>query len=118
MPEKVNPIPEDKIIEIQSYGDVTVNDIMQSNRLLEYYYMTENYRKLLVDAKEHKSAPHIDDILSVFSHKLPGMRVAVIPSIYRDIRSDIQGIIDFRTNNTLEYFNSAEAAIDWLKHKD
>jgi len=62
MPETVSVREEQGIIEVRSYGRVSIEDMVRSRKTVDRIYQERGYTKLLIDAREELQLPSTVDL--------------------------------------------------------
>ena len=117
MPENVTYNEELGIIEVNSYGTVSLKDISSSINLVQDISNETGIKKILVDALEIESMPSITNIFNLARAFPRNVKIAVLCSKEQTAFKDIlftekaalyQGI-------SIQLFTSQTDALQWLK---
>ena len=116
MPETVSLNDELSIIEVRSFGDVTVEDIEGSFREVKRVREESGVGKVLVDASEQTSMPGTADSFKITSNMPHFVRIAVFISEGQSTEDDLLFVESLAVSCGAIYrvFHSREEAVDWL----
>ena len=119
MPERVSVREDIGVIVVHSFGEVTEQDISESQEVVLKYARERNYTKILVDASEETSLPSTMKLFDVGtrisgSDILRTMRFAVV--ISEDTKDDIAFLETLLVNRgiLIRIFHSMDTALAWL----
>ena len=116
MPETVSLNDELGIIEVRSFGDVTVEDIEDSFREIKRVREESGVGKVLVDASEQTSMPGTADSFKITSNMPHFVRIAVFISEGQSTEEDLLFVetLAISCGAIFRVYYSKEEAIDWL----
>ncbi len=120
MPDLVSLLEKHQIIEIKSYGDVTINDLKTSLSLVNEIHENTGITKVLVDARDQKSLPSTSNIFE-FGVQLPyKLHFALVIDKDQKTGNDVHFLetVAFNRGFTINTFTSRITAIDWLNNYD
>ncbi len=120
MPETVNIKSELNIIEVISFGDVTVEDVTATLPSVVKLSRETGINKVFVDTTEEKSLPETFAIYN-FASKLPrSLSFAVLVKESQDTKRDVHFIETVAMNRGLlvQTFTSRNEALKWLDVND
>lgn len=117
MPEKIALLEDLQIYRIDSYGDVSIEDMKQSLAQLVEMQRESGLRRVLVDATKETSLPPAGPLYEFGSELAKTVAhltfaIAVAPGLARDL-----GFIETVTRNRgmqVRVFDSVDAALAWL----
>lgn len=117
MPEKVFINSDLKIIEIDSYGIVSKEEMENSMALVEQFIENTGTRKVLIDASSQTNAPSFK-ALSEFGEKLSDKLIDVQFSVFtsENVIQEMQflSLVGFNSGTQIKIFPSRQGAVDWL----
>ena len=117
MPERVTVREDHQIILIDSFGDITAEDLQRSLEAVDRIRRERGYARMLVDASMQASLPGTLSLHEFAEHlagALEGLKIAVVVSPVTD--RDM-GFLETAARNRgvqMRAFDSHEAALDWL----
>ena len=120
MPEEVTVIEDLQIIKVDSYGDVTAEDLKESLEAVVRIRQERGFTRVFVDATKETSLP---DTFSAFkfgermANAIRGLRVAVVGS--KMLAKDLEFIQTVAQNRggIIQVFDTKEDALAWLMDK-
>jgi hypothetical protein len=117
MPDKVTVREDLQIIQVDSYGDVTANDLMQSMETVMNIQRERGISKVFVDATKQTSMPSTMPVFE-FGSKLAqnagALRFAV--AVLQNTKEKVGFLETVARNRGAQFkiFDSTEAALAWL----
>ena len=122
MPESVEYLPMEKVVEVRSSGEVTEVELLETRRRVAELCERHEARGILVDARDLISLPVpsvlFDFVLSMFDAGIPrGTPFAMIAG--PEIADDIGFIETVAVNRGLKFraFSDRESALKWLPYR-
>jgi hypothetical protein len=117
MPEDVKMNTELSIIEVRSYGDVSIRHLRSSREWVELIMKQTGFTRVLVDATELKTLPDAES-LNEFGYSLPfsAKFAAVLPE-GQEIAENVALILKAldKQGGIAKTFASKKQALAWLK---
>ena len=120
MPEQLKINEELGIIEVYSFGEITVEEAEQSVKKSLRIFKERNIDKVLVDATSLTKLPGTVGIFQFFSNSPPELSQALVisrDSFSEDLFSFGENVAVNRGKNVKLFFDREEALI-WLKSLD
>lgn len=116
MPETVSLNEKLGIIEIRSYGDVTLADMEGSFREIKRVREECGADKVLVDASEQTSMPGTSDSFKITSHMPHFVRIGVFIAEGQSTEEDMLFVetLAVSCGATFRVFYSRDEALEWL----
>lgn len=117
MPFEVTLSEDEQLIEVCSYGDVSLIDLQNALELISKLQEESGVANVLSDTTGQQSHAVTLDISGVKSRLPTGLRVAVIADQDQPTTSDINLMARLLKSrgNTYRTFSSREKALQWLK---
>lgn len=117
MPEDVIVRDDLQIIEVTSYGDITLEDLRQSLHTIAQIHQDRELSRVFVDATQETSLPSTLPLFkfgSELAERLRTTRIAVAVSPRN--REDMHFLETVTQNRGMQVrtFDSEEAALEWL----
>ena len=117
MPERVTIREDLQIIQVDSFGDVTIDDLMASLQTIVKIHQEREIRKVFIDARKQTSLPSTApnfEFGSRMAQAERGMRVAVAAS--PELKAKLEFIATVAENRgaIIQIFDSVEEALAWL----
>lgn len=116
MPEKVTINKKLKIIEVDSFDDITINDLESSMAAVIKINNGTGFIRVLVDTTKEKSFPDIWKSFN-FASKMPrGMQFALISKEGQFTKEHVHFVETVARNRGLSVkeFHSKSEALEWL----
>jgi hypothetical protein len=120
MPEEVTIREDLQIIHVDSYGDVTAEDLLVSIEAVMRIHKEQGITRVFVDATKETSLPSTFpsfDVGSKMAAAVRTIRIAVLgnPALAEDLR--FIETVALNRGATIKVFYSREAALAWLTAK-
>ena len=117
MPERVTVREDLQIIQIDSYGEVTADDLRGSLDAVFGIRQERGFTKVFVDASRETSFPStlpVFDFGSDLAQTARGMKFAIVSSPKTDSGLRFLETVTHNRGGQLRVFDSADAALAWL----
>ena len=117
MPDKVFFNEDIGVIEVESYGVVTKNDIQESIRTILQIAQDKGINWLLVDTTRQETMPSTTGIYDIFSTFPRSLKLALLVQPSQTTAEDIRFVETVGVNRgfSMQIFHSREEALKWLK---
>ncbi len=119
MPEDVQIREDPQIIEVYSYGDITLDDLRSSLERIAHIYQNRGLCKVLVDATEETSLPSTLPLFQFGSELAESIRhlkfAVVVTDNQREDMHFLRTVL-FNRGGQMEIFDSEEKALNWLRN--
>ena len=117
MPESVTVREDAQVIQVNSWGEITIEDLQESLNAIVEIHRERGYKRILVDATREQSLPsttQIFDFASQIAEYLSGMKLAV--AISKRTQTDLQFIETVARNRGMQMtlHDSIDSALSWL----
>jgi hypothetical protein len=116
MPDKVHVNREQKLIQVQSYGVVTRDDIAESIASIREIFDSEGINKVLVDTTGQEKMPNTIDTFELFAAFPRAFRLALLIQQSQVTERDIAfaETVGFNRGVQVKIFHDKEPALRWL----
>ena len=116
MPDNIRVNEERGIIEVQSYGIVSKEDIVDSMIQARRIFDTKGFNRILVDTTKQEKMPTITDIFDLFSTFPREFRLAMLIQESQVTAEDISFTETVGVNRgvRVKIFHEKEQAMHWL----
>jgi hypothetical protein len=116
MPERVRINEDLDLIEIQSYCDVSIEDIAESLARVRRICADTGRSRVLVDTTDQTSLPNTTDLFELFSTHPLDFRVAILMEKPTATAGDLAFIetVARNRNVTMKLFRTRDEALAWL----
>lgn len=122
MPETVSVREDQGIIELRSYGRVSIADMVRSRKAVDCLYQERGYTKLLIDAREALQLPSTVDLF-MFGIELSETFIANVGKFAVVVSEETRPGLELiaatarRMGIQMMTFASPQEATGWLKAK-
>lgn len=118
MPIRTSLNKETNIIEVISFGDITMDDVTDCRQKMNQITEESGANKMLADARGQTSMPETADLFKIATDVSRSRRTAVLLSEGQPTEEDILLIesVALSAGATFRVFHSKEEAIDWLNN--
>jgi len=116
MPDKINVNEELGIIEVESFGLVTKDDISESINAARELHDSKDVVKILVDATKQNKMPGTVDIYNLFANLPLKFKIAILARESGANFNDLKfGVTVAKNRGTLiKLYTEKQEALDWL----
>ena len=116
MPDKIRVNEELGIIEVQSYGMVSKEDIAESITQVRHIFDTKGLNKVLVDTTRQETMPSTVGIYDLFSTFPRKFKLAMLIEESQATKKDISFAETVGSNRAVQVkiFHEKEQALHWL----
>lgn len=116
MPDDIKINKEYGVIEIRSFGKVSMKDIESSIKRVKQIHEEIGIDKVLVDTTEQESMPSTINIFEIFSKFPRDVKVALLTNICQITSQDIHFAETVAQNRGIRIneFEAQENALNWL----
>ena len=120
MPDEVRYNQELKIIEVESYGDVTRDDILGSIEKIKRIQTDTGVDKLLVDTTRQEKLPDSVDIFEIFSAYPRTIKTALLLNPTQATAEDVEFVetVALNRGKKMKALDDRERALQWLAAPD
>ena len=122
MPETVRIREDQGIIEVRSYGQVLLEDMLRSQKKVDRIYQEKGYTKTLIDAREEVELPSTVELF-IFGIGLGETFVASVGKFAVVVSEKTISSLEFIASTArkrgvqMMTFNSVQEATGWLQAK-
>ena len=116
MPDKIRVNEDRGIIEVQSYGVVTKEDIAESINKIQQIGKTKGIKKILVDTTKQETMPSTVDVFEIFSNFPRGFRLATLIQRSQATAEVLRFVETVGVNRAfpVKIFYEKDQALQWL----
>ena len=116
MPDRIQVNEERGLIEISSFGEVSIGDIAQSISIVQKIFHEKGINKILVDTREQVSMPDSSGIFELFSTFPREFRLALLVVESQATEEDISfgETVGGNRGVLVKRFYDEEQAVQWL----
>jgi hypothetical protein len=117
MPETVSIREDLQIIHVDSYGDITVEDLKTSLNTILRFRKERGLTRVLVDATKETSLPSTLPIFEFgkdFAARVRGMSFALVAGQVTRDRVELLETVAINRGADVEMFDTTDAALAWL----
>jgi hypothetical protein len=117
MPEKVTILKDLNIIKIDSFGEVSLEDLKQSLETVFKIHREQGLTKVFVDATKETSLPSTFPVFEFGSELAKIVRNLKFAVVTSPKMKDIMKFLETVTQNRgveVQMFDSEDAALEWL----
>ena len=116
MPDAIRVNEDRGVIEVQSYGMVSEEDIAGSITQVRHLFHSKGMSKILVDTTQQKTMPSTIGIYELFSTFPPELRLALLTQKSQATAEDLlfAETVGMNRGVRVKIFHEKEAALQWL----
>jgi hypothetical protein len=116
MPDKIFVNEDLDIIEVESFGEVTADEIARSIAKVREIYSEKGVSKILVDTCKQESLPTTIDIFDLFSTFPREFKLAILVKQSQITEEDLDFIETIAVNRAIrmKIFSERDVALEWL----
>ena len=119
MPDKIHLNEDKQIIEVESYDEVSKEDIAHSISLIREVFIEKQFSKILVDTRRQTTMPDTMGIFELFSDFPREYRLAIIIKPGQPTEEALIFAENVGRNRgvSMKLFEDKESAMKWLDDK-
>jgi hypothetical protein len=116
MPDKIQVNEDLGIIEVESFGNVSRDDISQSIAKVRELFVEKGLSKILVDTRKQDEVPDTMDIFELFSTFPRELRIALLVEQSQSTKDDLDLAETVGVNRGVHVriLDEKESALQWL----